>query len=317
MAVPLGLTAGAALDRWLGDPRRWHPVAGFGRAASSAERRLYADSRASGTVFTTVLVGGPVLAAVLIRRRSSPLLEMVGTAAATWAVLGGTSLLAVADAVADDLDRDDVEAARLLIPSLCARDPAHLDAAGIGRAALESVAENTSDATVGPLLWGAVAGLPGLVGYRAINTLDAMVGYRSDRYLRFGWASARLDDVANLAPARLSAALTVVSGNAPRRAVMTWRRDARRHPSPNAGVVEATMAGALGIRLGGPTIYPYGVDDRPVLGAGRSPGPADLRAAIALSERIQLGALLVAVGVRLMIDAQRRRRRRISARSAH
>lgn len=317
MAVPLGLTAGAALDRWLGDPRRWHPVAGFGRAASSAERRLYADSRASGTVFTTVLVGGPVLAAVLIRRRSSPLLEMVGTAAATWAVLGGTSLLAVADAVADDLDRDDVEAARLLIPSLCARDPAHLDAAGIGRAALESVAENTSDATVGPLLWGAVAGLPGLVGYRAINTLDAMVGYRSDRYLRFGWASARLDDVANLAPARLSAALTVVSGNAPRRAVMTWRRDARRHPSPNAGVVEATMAGALGIRLGGPTIYPYGVDDRPVLGAGRSPGSADLRAAIALSERIQLGALLVAVGVRLMIDAQRRRRRRISARSAH
>ena len=145
----------------------------------------------------------------------------------------------------------------------------------MARAGVESLAENTSDAVVAPLFWGAVAGLPGLLGYRAVNTLDAMVGYRSARYARFGRVAARVDDVANLVPARLTAALTVLLaplvGGRPADALRAWRRDASGHPSPNAGPVEATAAGALGLRLGGRTEYAYGVEDRPSLGDGRAP----------------------------------------------
>ncbi len=163
---------------------------------------------------------------------------------------------------------------RQLLPSLCGRDPAALDADGLVRAALESLAENTSDAQVAPLLWTAVGGAPGALVYRAINTLDAMVGYRSPKYARFGWAAARLDDVANVVPARLTAALVVVCaplvGGSPTGAVRAWRRDAARHPSPNAGVVEAAFAGALGVRLGGPTRYPHGLEIRPALGDGHA-----------------------------------------------
>ena len=163
------------------------------------------------------------------------------------------------------LGRDDLEGARRLLPSLCGRDPALLDAAGLIRATVESVAENTSDAQVAPLLWACVGGVPGVLGYRAINTLDAMVGHRSPRYARFGWAAARLDDVANYVAARVTAALTVVCapivGGSPWRAVQAWRRDARRHPSPNAGVVEAAFAGALGVRLGGADPVPLRIAD--------------------------------------------------------
>src|SRR5439155_1094215 len=151
------------------------------------------------------------------------------------------------------------------------------------RATVESVAENSSDAEVAPLVWGALAGVPGLVGYRAVNTLDAMVGHRSARYRRFGTAAARLDDVANLAPARLTAALTVVAarvvGGSWRGALRTWLRDGGRHPSPNAGRCEAAMAGALGIRLGGRNVYGQRVEQRPTLGDGRTAKPDDIRAA--------------------------------------
>ena len=188
------------------------------------------------------------------------------TGAATWAVVGGTSLAREARAIGRALEAGDVEAARARLPHLCGRDPQALDADGIARAVVESVAENTSDAVVGALVWGAVGGVPGLLGFRAVNTLDAMVGHKSPRYRRYGWASARLDDVAGWPGARLTAVLAVLAGPDPRGAVRAWRADAAQHPSPNAGPVEASFAGALGVRLGGTLSYG---------GAGGAPARAE------------------------------------------
>ncbi|HEY9416548.1 MAG TPA: CobD/CbiB family cobalamin biosynthesis protein, partial [Pseudonocardia sp.] len=243
---------GVAADAVLGDPVRWHPVAGFGRLAAGYERRCYADSRPAGlnhlTVCAGTAVGAGLVAAVAVRR-GGPVAEVTAVGLVTWAVLGGRSLAGEASALADSLAADDLASARARIPNLCGRDPQSLDADGMVRAGCESVAENTSDAVVGPLLWGAVAGLPGLLGYRAVNTLDAMVGHRSERYRNFGWAAARTDDVLNLAPSRLTAALIVVLapvlGGGPGAALTAWCRDAGAHPSPNAGPVEAAAAGAL------------------------------------------------------------------------
>ncbi|MFI6367567.1 cobalamin biosynthesis protein [Nocardia sp. NPDC050630] len=288
-----GLMLGFALDRVFGDPRRWHPVAGFGTAAVALERLTYTDRRSAGVVHELVLVGATTAFGFGLRRGG-----VVATALATWTVLGGRSLVRAGREMADRLESGDVAAARALLPSLCGRDPEVLDADGLARAAVESIAENTSDATVAPLLWGAVAGTPGLLGYRAVNTLDAMIGYRNDRYLRFGWAAARVDDLANLLPARitgmLTAALAPAVGGHPADVLHAWRRDASKHPSPNAGVVEAAMAGALGVQLGGRTQYRYGTELRPTLGDGAAPQVADLRRAVRMSEAIQVGAVLSA-----------------------
>jgi adenosylcobinamide-phosphate synthase len=162
------------------------------------------------------------------------------------------------------------------------------------RATVESVAENTSDAAVAPLFWGAVAGLPGLIGYRAVNTLDAMVGYRSPRYARFGWAAARLDDVVNWVPARATAVLTVLvaplAGGSPAGAWHAWRRDGAAHPSPNAGRCEAALAGALGLRLGGRNVYGARIEERPTLGDGEPPVRGDIRRAVRLSRAVWTAA---------------------------
>ncbi|GED98528.1 cobalamin biosynthesis protein [Gordonia crocea] len=283
-----GILVGALIDGAVADPRSWHPVAGFGTAASALERRVYAPSRLRGTAFAALCVGAAAGAGVVLGR-----FGVLGTAAATWIALGGTSLTAVGEAMADALESGDVEAARALVPSLCGRDPDALDEAGICRAAVESIAENTSDAAVAPLLAAAVGGAPGVLAYRAINTLDAMVGYRTERYREFGWASARLDDAANYLPARLTGVLVAVCGGG-RPAVRAWRNDADRHPSPNAGVAEASFAGALGVRLGGETAYRGYVEQRPVLGEGADPGVADLRAAVRLSRRVQIAATVTA-----------------------
>ena len=209
LALAGGLLAGVVLDAMLGDPRRGHPVAAFGRAAGWLEQRAYADDRARGALYTAACVlaaAAPAAAAHRLTRRR-PLARGAAVAAAVWAVTGARSLRFQADITRLALDDGDLVAARVLLPGLCSRDPAQLGAKEMARAVVESVAENTSDAVVAPLLWGAVAGLPGLAIYRAANTLDAMVGYRSPRYARFGWAAARLDDVLNWAPARLTAVL--------------------------------------------------------------------------------------------------------------
>lgn len=294
-----GIAAGYSADSLFGDPRRGHPVAGFGGGAAALERLSYADSRVAGIAHTGLLLAA--LAAVGFLAERSRSLRGLATAAATFVVLGGSSLCRTGAQMAELLTVDDVVGARRLLPSLCGRDPAVLDSAGLTRAALESVAENTSDAQVAPLLWGAAGGVPALLVYRGANTLDAMIGNRSPRYARFGWAAARLDDVLNFAAARVTGALTVVCapvvGGSPAGAVRAWRRDAARHPSPNAGVVEAAFAGALRVQLGGPTQYAHELEIRPTLGDGRPPDVSDLSRAVRLSRAVQAAAAVVAVAL--------------------
>ncbi|WP_433798227.1 cobalamin biosynthesis protein [Actinomycetospora sp. CA-084318] len=302
-ARALGLLLGVAADAVLGDPRRGHPVALFGSVAGRLERAWWADSRPRGAAYCAVLVGGVVGGGVMAERVAGRFTtgRVLLTAAATWVVLGGRSLAGEGSALAAELTADDLAAARRRLPSLCGRDPSSLDADGLARAALESVAENTSDAVVAPLVWGAVAGVPGLLGYRAANTLDAMVGHLSVRHRRFGWAAARLDDVLNGVPARLAAFLTAgaapLVGGRPAASLRAWRADAAKHPSPNAGPVEAAFAGALWRQLGGRTVYPYGVQDRPTLGSGPAPRVADLARAVRLSRVVTVASALVAAGV--------------------
>ncbi|WOQ17469.1 cobalamin biosynthesis protein [Raineyella sp. W15-4] len=292
----LGLALGFGLDRLLGDPRRGHPVAAFGRVAGRLERRTYADSVAAGAEHVGLLVGAATLAAALVQRsvRHRPVADVVWTALVTWTVLGGRSLEREASAVAGHLEREDLSAAREQVSHLVGRDPWALDAAGVTRAAIESLAENTSDAVVAPLVWGALAGAPGMVAHRAINTLDAMIGYRNDRYERFGKVAARLDDAVNWLPARLGAALAAGTSAGAWRAI---REDTAAHPSPNGGQIEAAFAGALGIRLGGSNAYGGIVEDRGELGDGRRAEPRDVARAVRLARRVQLGTLAVAVAV--------------------
>ena len=286
-----------------GDPARFHPVAGFGQLAGRLEQQVYADSRVRWAAYTAVLVGSTGLAGLALERgtRERPIIRTLATAAATWAVLGGTSLGREASTLQGQLESGDLAAARIQLTHLVGRDTTRLDEGEVARATLESLAENTSDAVVAPLVWGAVGGIPGLLGYRAANTLDAMVGHRSPRYERFGWASARLDDLLNLPGSRLSAvlatALAPTVGGRPRAAIGAWRRDARHHPSPNAGPVEAAFAGALGIQLGGVNTYAGRVEDRHTLGDGRAPNVADLGRGATLARRVGLGALAVSATV--------------------
>lgn len=309
----VGLLLGIAADAVFGDPKRRHPVAAFGKVAQAAEVLLYRDRRAPGVVYAGVLVGASVGLAVVVQRavRRSPVSEAMLTAVTTWAVLGGSSLAEEGTAMARLLDAGELDAARRRLAHLCGRESAHLDGQGLARASVESVAENTSDAMVAPLLWGAVAGLPGLIGYRAANTLDAMVGNRSPRYHAFGWASARLDDALNLVPSRLAAMLTaacapIVGGSAPG-AWRTWRRDASAHPSPNAGQIEAAFAGALQIRLGGRTVYGHAVERRPILGEGRTADAGDVTRSVELSRVIGAVSGVVAAGTALVVGRWRGR----------
>jgi adenosylcobinamide-phosphate synthase len=318
MSRAAGLLLGYLADQALGDPRRFHPVAGFGRVAGALERGLYADSRLRGTAYTLVLVGGATTAGVLLEvaSRKRPFVHTAATAAVTWAVLGGRSLDREAAAV-EALLVTDLVAARQRLTHLVGRDTRSLSESEVARAVVESLAENSSDAVVAPLVLGAVAGMPALLGHRAANTLDAMVGHRSRRHAQFGWASARLDDVLNVPGSRLTAVLTVLLGPGRRAAWTAWRRDARRHPSPNAGPVEAAFAGALGVRLGGRNLYgppeEQQVEHRALLGDGRPVRPGDIARARSLARGVDTTALAVSVGatgVSALLRARRPRRLR-------
>ncbi|WP_198659053.1 cobalamin biosynthesis protein [Nocardiopsis sp. FIRDI 009] len=297
----LGLLAGFLLDTVVPDPRRGHPVALFGTAARRWERLVYRDSTAAGALFAAGAVL-PVVGGGLLAGRG-----VVSTALTTWATLGGAMLGREAERVADALESGDLASARELLGGLCGRDPSELDEDGVARAVVESVAENTSDAVVGPLVWGALAGVPGLAGFRAVNTLDAMVGHRNARYARFGAASARLDDLAGWGPARLTAVLAVLAapavGGDVERAWRVWRRDGDAHPSPNAGQCEAAFAGALGCTLGGVNVYSGHEERRPLLGDGPPAGVADIRRAVRLARTVNVLALLVSTGVAALPSA--------------
>jgi adenosylcobinamide-phosphate synthase len=313
----VALLAGIALDEALGDPARLHPVAGFGAAAAAAERVVYRPSRAAGAAYAAAAVALPTALAVAAQRRVGRRAAARGTgaagasgaaalAAACLAVtLGGRTLRRTALRMADLLDAGDLQAARALAPALVARRADGLGAGELARATVESLAENTADAVAGPLVWTAVAGAPGAVAYRAANTLDAMVGYRDERYGAFGWAAARLDDAMNWPVSRLTAAATVavapLAHADPRGAAAAWRRDGHRHPSPNGGQVEAAFAGALGVRLGGANRYGDTIEHRPHLGDGPAPDTAAIRRAARLSACV--GWLLAAA---LALVARRR-----------
>jgi adenosylcobinamide-phosphate synthase len=283
--LAVGLAAGVALDALLGDPRRGHPVAAFGRAATALEARDYADSRLRGAGHAAACVLAVAAPAALLQRRTRgrPTSEAAAVALAVWAVTGARSLHNEAERALLALASHDLPAARRVLPSLCGRDPAGLDAPQLARAVIESVAENTSDAVVAPLLWGAVAGLPGLAAYRAINTLDAMVGYRSPRYLRFGWASARLDDVANWIPARVTAALTIAcapvvpgpAGQAPVVPVPAGQAPVVPVPAGQAPVVPvpAGQAPVVPVPAGQAPVVPVPAGQAPVVSgpAGQAP----------------------------------------------
>jgi adenosylcobinamide-phosphate synthase len=306
-ATAAALLAGYAADLLVGDPRRWHPVAGFGRAALALERAMYAPTRLRGALVVAILVAVPAAGAELLSR--APARGRLGRSAALallmWVALGGRSLRREALNVSDLVARGELDRARGALRALCGRNAAELDGPALCRAAVESVAENSSDAIVGALLWGALAGPAGVAAYRASNTLDAMLGHRSERYAEFGWAAATLDDAMSWPAARLTATLACLAaplvGGSPREAVAVTRRDARAHPSPNAGPVEAAFAGALGLSLGGPLAYDGNLESRPRLGHGRAPSVADVQRAARLSMVVGAAAAvlsaLVAAGL--------------------
>ena len=208
-----GLALGVALDQLLADPQRHHPVAWFGSWATLVEKVAYADSRAAGALFTAAAIAPALAGGIVVEKAASRRgwLQVAATAAATWAALGVRRLANEGGIMADRLDSGDLEAAREQLPNLCGRDPRTLDEEGLGRATVESMAENTNDAGVCTLLWGAVAGVPGILAHRALNTLDAMVGYRNERYGRFGTVAAVADDAAAWLPARVTGALACLT----------------------------------------------------------------------------------------------------------
>jgi adenosylcobinamide-phosphate synthase len=257
------------------------------------ESKTYRDSRAAGVAHVAIGVGLGMAAGAIVG----------STTTATYLAVAGRELRGVAESIGDALRSSDLERARGLMPSLVGRDVAGLNVSDMARAVVESVAENTVDAVVAPAWWAALGGAPGVLGYRAVNTMDAMVGHRSDRYLRYGWASARLDDVAAFAPARLTAVLVAVVR--PRAAPAIWRAvrsQAPLHPSPNAGVAEAAFAAALNLRLGGVSRYSGKIDHRPALGMGRGAEPGDIGRAVTLSRDVTwaLALGLGAVGIAMM-----------------
>jgi adenosylcobinamide-phosphate synthase len=284
-------------------PDRLHPVAVFGTGVSALERRLYDDRLAPGAVLAAGGVGMAALAGAALR---SPVV-------AGYLSTAGRGLHDAAWDVADALDAGDLERARDLLPTLVGRDPSTLDAAAVARAVVESVAENTTDAVVAPALWTLAGGSVGAFVHRATDTLDSMVGYRDARYSRFGTAAARLDDALAYVPARATAALVALArpGRA-REVARVVRRDARRHPSPNAGIGEAAFAAALGVRLGGgDNRYGDAVEHRPAMGDGCDPAGGDIHAAVALSRDVTwllAAGLAVAGGLAAVRDRRASRR---------
>jgi adenosylcobinamide-phosphate synthase len=287
---PLAAAVGLALDRLVPEPPGpVHPVVLFGLVMTGLERRLHRDAKGAGLVHAATGLALGLGLGGLVR----------STALATSSAVAGRALAGAAGDVGRSLEEGDAARARELLPALVGRDPAGLGPDEIARAVVESVAENTVDAVVAPAFWGAVAGAPGALGYRAANTLDSMVGHRSAHYLNYGWASARLDDALAWLPARLTAALVALVRPRAARAVWTAvRQQAPAHPSPNAGVAEAAFAAALGVRLGGENRYGERVERRVALGTGRPPAAADIAASVRLSGDVTaaLAAVLALIG---------------------
>ncbi len=287
--LALSAAAGLLLDRLLGEPQCGHPLIGFGRLADAAERALRRGApgdplgnRLLGLA-AWLLVVVPFVLLAWLACRAAPLLA---DPLLLWLALGGRSLSDHAHSIAQPLAAGDLPAARTAVGRIVSRETANLDEEGVAKAAVESVLENGNDAVFAALFWFVVAGGAGALLYRLANTLDAMWGYRDERRLYFGWAAARLDDLLNFVPARLTALTYALLGRAGR-ALACWRRQAGAWSSPNAGPVMAAGAGSLGVRLGGPAIYHGRVEERPPLGEGAAPNDKDIIRALALVQRGQ------------------------------
>lgn len=308
------LLLGQAFDALVGEPEAlWrrlpHPVVLAGRLVGWLDRRWNLDGdpptrrrdrgvAALAVVLIAAAAAGAVLAGALGRLG---LLGGLLEAGVVGVLLAQRSLHDHVTAVADAFLRDGLSGARHAVSAIVGRDPGTLDEAGVCRAAIESTAENFSDGVVAPAFWYLIAGLPGLLAYKALNTADSMIGHRSDRHRHFGWAAARLDDLANWVPARLSALLVVAAAwtlpdGEPAAAWRAARRDADRHRSVNAGWPEAAFAGALGLRLAGPRAYGGSMVEDAWMGDGRSAAtPEDIRRSLALFRRACLGLAVLAV----------------------
>ncbi|WP_043311737.1 adenosylcobinamide-phosphate synthase CbiB [Pseudomonas sp. ML96] len=281
MSIALTALAGVGLDAWLGEPRRWHPLVGFGNLAARIEQRLNAGGRGwrSHGVTGWCLAVLPPVALVWLLSLSS--LGWLVDILALYFAIGLKSLGQHALPVAQALRLGDLPQARQRVGYLVSRRTAELDATGVARAGTESVLENGSDAVFAALFWFCLLGAPGVLLYRLSNTLDAMWGYRNERFERFGWAAARIDDVLNYLPARLVALTYALLGRT-RLALRCWRRQAPQWDSPNAGPVMAAGAGALGVSLGGAAVY-HGVEEqRPQLGEGAPARARDIERALNL-----------------------------------
>lgn len=298
MSPALALIA-LLLDAAFGWPDRWyrrigHPVTWLGRLISLLEHRLNHGTarRIKGVVATLLTIAAATLPAIILQ----DLLGLWAAAILAWPLVAARSLNDHLRAVLHPLQRGDLVAARQATAMIVGRDVTQADQAALSRASLESLAENASDGVIAPLFWAMIAGLPGIAAYKAINTLDSMIGHKNTRYRRFGWFAARLDDAANWAPARLTALLLALASLD----IKSWRiarRDAGAHRSPNAGWPEAAMAGALNVRLSGPRSYGNHITAEPWLNEG-APDPTadDLKRGIALYRRaVGIGAILLLI----------------------
>ncbi len=299
------LAASVLADRLLGEARRFHPLVGFGHWAAAIEavvRRHVGAQRAAGALAWALAVL-PWVGLALWLRTVQPWAHWPVDIALLYFALGGRSLAEHAEAIAAPLEAGDLAQARSRVGWIVSRDTAALDATGVAAAGTESVLENGNDAVFGALFWFIVGGGAGALLFRLANTLDASWGYRTPRYLRFGWAAARIDDLLNLLPARLTALTYALLGRT-RRALACWRSQAAAWDSPNAGPVMAAGAGALGVALGGPAIYHGRLEQRPPLGEGRAADAASIRAALGLVRHgvllwLALAALVALVAVAL------------------
>ncbi|RUL76714.1 adenosylcobinamide-phosphate synthase CbiB [Dyella choica] len=301
MSTVLAMLAAVWLDRLLGEPRRAHPLVAFGRMTSWVEQHFYADLRASGLLAWSLAVL-PCVALLTIVQRVAPVwLAWCMDVVVLYAALGLRSLREHAQPVAHALAAGEMEQARKAVGRMVSRDTAALAAGQVAAAATESVLENGNDAVFGALFWFAVLGAPGALLYRLANTLDAMWGYRTPRYDRFGWAAARIDDVLNFMPARLTAFTYALCGHF-EGAMRCWQTQASQWDSPNAGPVMAAGAGALGVRLGGAAPY-HGVwEARPELGVGGAPDADAVHRALRLLHRGVVLWLAVALLLGLVLQ---------------